>query len=224
MVGRYLHFIFSQQDKRKMGSAQTFSFLVLLRIIISLISLCGLFFLSGFFRKDIIYEIFTKSKSNIFLFFIFVIRLLFTFFYRFRLFNSIILINQNNIFYLKISKIFYLSFVLLTIFRVLFSSLYISNFCFIPFFFSKEEKYFLLVLICLFLFLNYSIVIIKNLLAPSTILFLDFLTFSFSSLNFKQNKIVEKYLFEKFNLYLITEIKSFLFREKMVLFMFILLF
>jgi NADH-ubiquinone oxidoreductase chain 5 len=102
LVGAYLHYMFSQQDSRHFSGCQTYSLLVYLGTFICLLSLCGLFFLRGFFRKDLIFEAFIKRGKNSIVMTMFVFSLLFTFFYSFRLFVALNQQYVRNLSYLPL--------------------------------------------------------------------------------------------------------------------------
>nr|YP_009468947.1 NADH dehydrogenase subunit 5 [Changeondelphax velitchkovskyi]AVC55482.1 NADH dehydrogenase subunit 5 [Changeondelphax velitchkovskyi] len=105
------------QDIRYMGSLGLQSPLVSSCFLISLFSLCGLPFYSGFFSKDFIIELAILSEINFFYFFIFFFSVYLTLIYSFRLFYFLFICKVNlsifnlfNDFYMKFSCILLLMF------------------------------------------------------------------------------------------------------------------
>jgi len=81
LINRHIH----NQDVRIMGNLVFQSPFILSCLSVSNISLCGLPFLSGFYSKDLIVEAFLYRSYSLFLCFGFIIGILFTVLYRFRL-------------------------------------------------------------------------------------------------------------------------------------------
>nr|WOR80661.1 NADH dehydrogenase subunit 5 [Luciola sp.] len=84
-AGCMIHNLMSCQDIRYMGSLINFMPLTCTFFNISNFSLCGLPFLSGFYSKDLILEIFSMTYLNMFMYVIFYISIGLTVSYSFRL-------------------------------------------------------------------------------------------------------------------------------------------
>ena len=220
-VGGFLHFMFCQQDKRAF-SFRGVSLFVLLTLLVTLLSLCGILFFSGFFSKDLIFERFLKDRRILFLSFIFLCSLVFTFFYRFRLLAAIFNFYSFSLYFIKISFSIVLSFIFLIILSVSFSTIYFYNFFFILFFWSFLEKYFLLLILFIFLIFTLSLKGGLILWSISYKGYLDFFTLSFSYLLFKNYKVLEKIGFENFNLLVLNSLKGALFKKNIIVLVFFL--
>jgi NADH-ubiquinone oxidoreductase chain 5 len=83
--GFFIHRFMGCQDIRFIGGLIIQSPLVRTCFLVSLMRLCGFPFLSGFYSKDFIIELFILMDVNFFFFFFFFFGLILTFFYRFRL-------------------------------------------------------------------------------------------------------------------------------------------
>nr|WMM47725.1 ND5 [Vespa orientalis] len=90
--GILIHQMNNNQDIRYMGSLINYYPFVSLVFFISLMSLCGFPFFSGYYSKDLIMEVFLMSKMNMFSMFMLMISTLFTVSYSVRL---IILVYLN---------------------------------------------------------------------------------------------------------------------------------
>ena len=84
-AGLIIHNIKDYQDIRKIGISYININLCLSIIIVANISLCGLPFLSGFYSKDLIIEIFIIKGVNLFLFFLIIFGTILTVLYSCRL-------------------------------------------------------------------------------------------------------------------------------------------
>jgi len=88
-VGRILHNEKRQQDGRRYFHVFSSSPLLRLVLQVCLLSLRGIFFLRGFFSKDLLLEITAdRRKKNVFYFF-FILRMSLTLFYSYRIFKII---------------------------------------------------------------------------------------------------------------------------------------
>nr|QKG04148.1 NADH dehydrogenase subunit 5 [Vespa velutina auraria] len=90
--GILIHQMNNNQDIRFMGSLISYYPFVSLVFFISLMSLCGFPFFSGYYSKDLIMEVFLMTKMNMFSMFMLMISTLFTVSYSIRL---IILVYLN---------------------------------------------------------------------------------------------------------------------------------
>ena len=64
-VGLIIH-SFGHQDRKTMGLSGLWRHIAFTFIIISIVSLCGLFFLAGFFSKDLVFETVLRKNSSVF--------------------------------------------------------------------------------------------------------------------------------------------------------------
>jgi NADH-ubiquinone oxidoreductase chain 5 len=118
-VGIIIHQFFSNQDLRNYNTL--FMNILKIRIIFSLLSLIGILFTSGFFRKDFILEKIFLINSSIIIVWLFFIIIFLTIFYSLRLLHTIFFLNFQQVliyqrfrFYI-IFGIFFLSFLSLVI-------------------------------------------------------------------------------------------------------------
>nr|AOY39845.1 NADH dehydrogenase subunit 5 [Tomicus piniperda] len=105
-AGSIIHNLNNCQDIRFMGSLINFMPFTCVCLNISNFALCGLPFLSGFYSKDLIVEMFSLNVSNIFIYLMFYLSIGLTVSYTMRLsyyifysdtnFNSMNCINDNN--------------------------------------------------------------------------------------------------------------------------------
>lgn len=164
-AGVIIHHHFNLQDSRKQIRIYFFSKLCSLRIFLRIFRLIGIFFSSGFFSKDFIFEKIIEREFSFFLSFSFLLILSFTFFYSFRF-----IISFSSSF--KILSLFF------SLFRIIF---------FIPIFFLSLGRIFLGKII----FNNFfNIFIIRRIFSLRKIfLFISFsiILFLFFSLNFNKN-------------------------------------
>jgi NADH-ubiquinone oxidoreductase chain 5 len=95
-VGNILHNINNNQDKRIYNKTIYTSFFNINILIVTMLSIRGFLFLSGFFRKEIVVEnIIIKNNSIIYFFYIFSIIL--TILYSFKIFINIFILNNKRI-------------------------------------------------------------------------------------------------------------------------------
>lgn len=95
-AGIFIHYFFDNQDIRYFGLINknfSFSFSI---FTVANFSLCGFPFLSGFFSKDLILEIFLLNKINLIFFFLAFLGTFLTVFYTFRL---IFFLSFKNLFF-----------------------------------------------------------------------------------------------------------------------------
>lgn len=134
-VGAIIHFFFNNQDMRNYNLL--FINMLKLSIFLSILSLIGLFFSSGFFRKDFILEkIFIKSSSLTLLWIFFLIIFL-TIFYSLRLVYSVFFLKINHkIFYHRFRNFMILRIFFLSILSLIIGNLLLWNFLNLFFLFS----------------------------------------------------------------------------------------
>jgi NADH-ubiquinone oxidoreductase chain 5 len=193
LVGRYLHYSFSLQDNRGYSLASRIRVLVISLMNLSLFRLCALFFLRGFWRKDLIYETFLSSSRGIVSLFLFWRRLIFTLFYSFKMMKFTSHQRRVNS-YKRISNSLTLRVLFLRVLSVVFRYVFINNFITIKLFVRNWEKYLLLSqLIFFFLFVKTlkerNFFTQKFLIDPITLLIARLLPRVF----------YEKTIFERFN-------------------------
>lgn len=70
-AGMFIHFNLNRQDIRLFGNSSKFFPLTLVFFNTSNLALCGMPFLSGFYSKDLILELISLSRTNLFIFTIF---------------------------------------------------------------------------------------------------------------------------------------------------------
>nr|AHN85833.1 NADH dehydrogenase subunit 5 [Chilo auricilius] len=95
-AGVIIHMMNEIQDIRFMGGVSNFIPLTCLCMNISNMALCGIPFLSGFYSKDLILEVFMMSNLNLFIFFLYYFSTGLTVFYSFRL-MMYLMINDFNL-------------------------------------------------------------------------------------------------------------------------------
>jgi len=95
-AGLIIHVMNNSQDIREMGFVIKILPYTSSCFIISRFSLTGIPFLSGFYSKDIIIEQIFIRGYNFIYYFVFLISVVFTISYRFRLFNYLMLIGSGN--------------------------------------------------------------------------------------------------------------------------------
>nr|YP_009711058.1 NADH dehydrogenase subunit 5 [Vespula flaviceps]QGI24284.1 NADH dehydrogenase subunit 5 [Vespula flaviceps] len=100
--GILIHQMNNNQDIRFMGSLISYYPFVSVVFFISLLSLCGFPFFSGYYSKDLIMEVFLMSKTNLFSLLMLLIATLFTVSYSVRLVILVFFnyINKSNYFIL----------------------------------------------------------------------------------------------------------------------------
>uniref|UniRef100_A0A0A9WIK1 NADH:ubiquinone reductase (H(+)-translocating) n=1 Tax=Lygus hesperus TaxID=30085 RepID=A0A0A9WIK1_LYGHE len=95
-AGMIIHVMNNSQDIREIGYVINIIPYTSSCFIISRFSLSGLPFLSGFYSKDLILEVFSINNINFIYYFIFMISVMFTMSYRFRLMNYLIFMGSGN--------------------------------------------------------------------------------------------------------------------------------
>nr|QBZ38063.1 NADH dehydrogenase subunit 5 [Bambusiphaga citricolorata] len=122
--GFFIYGYLGVQDIRFMGNLTIQSPLISSCFLISLFSLCGLPFYSGYFSKDFIIEFFILSKINFFYFFIFFFSIYLTLIYCLRIFMNLFIWDSNSlIFNLKESGFMNVSCLVLLVFSIIMGSL-----------------------------------------------------------------------------------------------------
>lgn len=121
-AGLIIHVMNNSQDIREMGFVIKILPYTSSCFIISRFSLAGMPFLSGFYSKDIILEFLFIGEYNFIYYIIFMVSVIFTMRYSFRLFNYLILIGSGNYCFQSYfeDKNIMLSMVLLTFFSIWF--------------------------------------------------------------------------------------------------------
>uniref|UniRef100_UPI0030E26F1A NADH dehydrogenase subunit 5 n=1 Tax=Thrips major TaxID=670476 RepID=UPI0030E26F1A len=100
-AGMFIHYFFDNQDIRSFGLMnKNFSFSLSMFSVANL-SLCGFPFLSGFFSKDLILELFLMKKVGIIYFFLIFLGTFLTVFYTFRL---IFFLSLKNAFFIPLEN------------------------------------------------------------------------------------------------------------------------
>nr|UZT67531.1 NADH dehydrogenase subunit 5 [Figites sp. ZJUH 20220010] len=94
--GIMIHFMNNMQDIRFMGSLINQTPLIILMFNFSSLSLCGLPFLSGFFSKDLLYEMTISSKINLMIYNFMYLCIMLTIIYNLRLMYYLTI--NNNMF------------------------------------------------------------------------------------------------------------------------------
>nr|YP_010563145.1 NADH dehydrogenase subunit 5 [Stephanitis chinensis]UYX61151.1 NADH dehydrogenase subunit 5 [Stephanitis chinensis] len=121
--GLIIHSMCDNQDIRYMGYIFNEKLYMSTCFLISNLSLCGLFFMSGFYSKDLIVESFMNLNLNFFIFFIYFLCISLTILYTFRLlfyfFNGVSLMTNRCIMENFSS---YFSLIILVFFSLIFGS------------------------------------------------------------------------------------------------------
>nr|AHN95680.1 NADH dehydrogenase subunit 5 [Lygus rugulipennis] len=95
-AGMIIHVMNNSQDIREMGYVINMMPYTSSCFIISSFSLSGLPFLSGFYSKDLILEVFSINNMNFIYYFIFMISVMFTVSYSVRLMNYLMFMGSGN--------------------------------------------------------------------------------------------------------------------------------
>nr|AHN95693.1 NADH dehydrogenase subunit 5 [Trigonotylus caelestialium] len=95
-AGLIIHNMNNSQDIRDMGYVINMMPYSSSCFIVSSFSLCGLPFLSGFYSKDLILEMFSMSNMNFFYYLFFMLSIMFTVSYSFRLMNYLFCLGSGN--------------------------------------------------------------------------------------------------------------------------------
>lgn len=175
-AGIIIHFISMNQDIRVLGGLNKFIPVVIIRFYISLMSMCGFPFISGFYSKDLILEFIYLININFVFYYLILICFIFTVAYSIRLFVYLFFINYKFIrfIYYKDSNIINLSIIILIILRIFGGSILVWLFFFdlrVPY--LKGGLKLLTVLIMLFgLFYRVIYLIINKLVSLWLLLYL----------------------------------------------------
>nr|UBS93998.1 NADH dehydrogenase subunit 5 [Iolania perkinsi] len=158
--GFYIHSFNGVQDIRFMGNLSIQSPFVSSCFIVSLLSLCGFPFLSGFYSSDFILEMVILMEVNFFFFFFFFFSLGFTFIYTFRLLYNLFFGSCFFLGYLSLKEMNLMSFSLfiLFFFSIISGSLifwFFNSFFFYIFDYYYKFITFLLFFFFFFLFFNF---------------------------------------------------------------------
>nr|YP_010582864.1 NADH dehydrogenase subunit 5 [Dolichovespula kuami]UGB89880.1 NADH dehydrogenase subunit 5 [Dolichovespula kuami] len=187
--GILIHQMSNNQDIRYMGCLVSYYPFVSLIFFISLLSLCGFPFFSGYYSKDLIMEIFLMSKMNFFSIFMLMMATLFTVSYSVRLIILVYLnyINKKNYLILINEDILMsLSLVILYLYSVIMGYFLINLFNSMLIILNQFEKMFVLQICFLgcFLGLFFSM---KNWMSMN--IFMKFFLSSMWGLNIFYSKI-----------------------------------
>nr|YP_010564813.1 NADH dehydrogenase subunit 5 [Pentapycnon charcoti]UZA61216.1 NADH dehydrogenase subunit 5 [Pentapycnon charcoti] len=126
-VGSLMYCGFGNQDMRFFGSLWSFNPFISFCLLLSVFSLSGFFFLSGFYSKDLIIEMFMMMDFNLFIFSLFFFSMFFTVIYslRFLFYLYISFCNYNSCFLKYMNLSFIISLFLLSFFGIFFGGLMI---------------------------------------------------------------------------------------------------
>lgn len=130
--GIIIHKFHHQQDIRFYGGFKGINFFYKIVLINALLSLKGLFFLSGFYRKDQVIE-YLSGKGNILFNFLFILIVSLTAVYRCRLISIIFRGKTKNRFFKKITYFSFLSITPLWFLRLFFGYFFCSCYSYICF-------------------------------------------------------------------------------------------
>nr|QKK69292.1 NADH dehydrogenase subunit 5 [Anterhynchium (Dirhynchium) sp. QHZ-2020] len=132
--GIVIHMMLNNQDIRLMGGLIKFYPFLSVIFIFSSMSLCGLPFLSGFYSKDLIMELFLMKKMNLFSLIMIFISTMFTVSYSIRLIFLVNLNSLNELNFLMVKKedlFMSLSMVILFIFSILGGFIFMNMFFYV---------------------------------------------------------------------------------------------
>lgn len=131
-AGIVIHFMSIIQDIRILGGVNKFMPIVIIRFYISLMSLCGFPFISGFYSKDLIMEFIYLININFIYYYLIIVCLIFTVAYSLRLFVYLFFINYkfSRFIYYKDSRPMNLSMIILIILRIFGGSMMVWMFFF----------------------------------------------------------------------------------------------
>nr|UZT67557.1 NADH dehydrogenase subunit 5 [Paramblynotus sp. ZJUH 20220012] len=123
--GMIIHFLNNMQDIRFMGSLIKDTPLIILYFNFSNLSLCGFPFLSGFYSKDLLYEMILLNKINLFIYMFMYFCIMLTIMYSMRLFYYLTFnYNMFNSFSMKFDNyLMNLSMFMLFILSIIFGNL-----------------------------------------------------------------------------------------------------
>nr|AZL93485.1 NADH dehydrogenase subunit 5 [Synergus sp. ZJUH_2016033] len=205
--GVMIHFMNGVQDIRFMGSLINEVPLIIMYFNISNLSLCGFPFLSGFYSKDLLYEMSLIYNLNLFMYNIMYLCIMFTMIYSFRLMYYLVMnFNFSNVLMLKYdSLLMSISMLLLFIMSIIFGSLinwmlFSSLMLSIINFSIKMNLYIMMILsLSIFIFLkNLNLKLKLIFIKLINMLSLFFFLFKLSLFNNKNLLMISK-MFIKFN-------------------------
>nr|ARB50137.1 NADH dehydrogenase subunit 5 [Eteoneus sigillatus] len=157
--GLYIHSMCDSQDIRNMGGLFLDKPYTTSCFLISNFSLCGMFFMSGFYSKDLIVEFLMYNGYNISKMFIYLLSISMTVCYTVRLMNYLFMSGVNLFSMRSLSEGLssFFSFLILVIYSIIFGSLYFWLVFKVPlfFFFPFYEKIIILFFMFLGLFLSF---------------------------------------------------------------------
>lgn len=182
------------QDIRYLSSGLSYTPFSRFIMYVSLLNLCGLPSLSGFFSKDLVLETLNYSNTSLFVYLLIILNLFFTFYYTFQLFYYTFQLNKlspyssfNSPYLLHSSLMFVLSIVTI-LFGFLFTSIIFPFFMFVPV--PLFIKFMPTLFLVLFLCFIYSRKSLLSVISPSmsfigsSMLLLFYLTTTISSQSF----------------------------------------
>nr|UZT67596.1 NADH dehydrogenase subunit 5 [Saphonecrus sp. ZJUH 20220015] len=235
--GVMIHFMNGVQDIRFMGSLINEVPLIIMYFNISNLSLCGFPFFSGFYSKDLLYEMSLGITLNLSMIYLMYVCITFTMIYSFRLmFYLIINFNMNNSFLMKYdSLLMSVSMFLLFMMSICFGSImnWMLFSCIVPVinFSIKLNLYFMMILSLMIFFimnfikLNLKLMFNKFINVMSLFFFLfklkmegNYPLFMFSMLLVKLNeigwneyygKMMFKFVFNKVNKFYMSMFMNF---------------
>nr|YP_009731649.1 NADH dehydrogenase subunit 5 [Neoplerochila paliatseasi]QHR79407.1 NADH dehydrogenase subunit 5 [Neoplerochila paliatseasi] len=124
--GLIIHMLYDNQDIRYMGFIFNEKPYMTSCFLIANLSLCGLFFLSGFYSKDLIVESFFYMNMNFFKVLIYLLSVLLTVSYSLRLLNYCMLVGVNTFCFRSVGEGMssFISLIILVFFSVIFGGLF----------------------------------------------------------------------------------------------------
>nr|UBQ33981.1 NADH dehydrogenase subunit 5 [Cysteochila lineata] len=124
--GLIIHMLYDNQDIRYMGFIFNEKPYMTSCFLIANLSLCGLFFLSGFYSKDLIVESFFYFNMNFFKIMIYLFSVLLTLSYSLRLFNYCFLMGVESFCFRSVGEGLssFFSLIILVFFSIIFGGLY----------------------------------------------------------------------------------------------------
>nr|ALG35819.1 NADH dehydrogenase subunit 5 [Parevania sp. SJW-2015] len=193
-VGYIMHLMMGFQDIRYMKFLHKINPMLLMMMIYSLLSMCGFFFLSGFYSKDLILEYFFMSKVSYFYLIIFYVSCMFTVSYSLRLIILMLMGNTKNLIMMSLTdynmKLY--SMIVLWLMSLILGSLmgwmFISGKVIIIF--GWEKMMILMILVLGMIFLGVVIKLSNTMLFPKSYYFVSSMWFLDLILNIYVNKVV----------------------------------
>nr|UXO94147.1 NADH dehydrogenase subunit 5 [Dolichovespula xanthicincta] len=187
--GILIHQMSNSQDIRFMGGLICYYPFVSLIFFISLLSLCGFPFFSGYYSKDLVMEVFLMSKMNFFSMLMLLVATLLTVSYSVRLIILVYLNYVNKLNYLFLNNedfLMSLSLIILYFYSLMIGYFLINLMNFKLIILNLYEKTFILQICLIGCFLGYFLSM-KNFMKLNT--FMKFFFSSMWGLNFCYNKI-----------------------------------